>query len=178
MVLGTFMKVILISKYKEMLLIIAVGLVLAGCQPSAQNRLLQESSLAVEDPKFFPSDELIRTAKVGFHNGDYGLAEINFRKAVELAPKDLEAWLGLAATYDQLRRFDLADGAYQKVLMLAPANATVYNNAGYSQLLRGDIKKAKFLLLKAHELDPDNPYIDSNLALLGQSGKSIKRTLL
>ncbi len=156
----------------------SLSALLGACQPSSENRLLQESNLKTEDPQFYPSDSFLRTAKVGFHNGDYGLAEINFRKAVELEPKDLEAWLGLAATYDQLRRFDLADGAYQKVLMLSPTNATVYNNAGYSQLLRGDIKRAKFLLLKAHELDPENPYIASNLELLGQSEKSIKRTLL
>ena len=134
--------------------------------------------MKMEDPQFYPSDNFLRTAKVSFHNGDYGLAEINYRKAVELEPKDLEAWLGLAATYDQLRRFDLADGAYQKVLMLAPANATVYNNAGYSQLLRGDIKRARFFLLKAYDLDPNNPYIANNIVLLGQSGKSIKRDLL
>ncbi len=152
-----------------------VSAFLSACQPSSENRLLQPSTTKIEDPQFYPSDNYLRTAKVGFHNGDFGLAEINFRKAVELEPKDVEAWLGLAATYDELRRFDLADAAYQKVLVLAPVNATVYNNAGYSQLLRGDLKKARFLLLKAYELEPDNPYIANNVALLGQSEKSIKR---
>ena len=44
--------------------------------------------------------------------GNYGLAEENYRKAVELGPRDLDAWLGLAASYDRLKRFDLADRAY------------------------------------------------------------------
>ena len=153
----------------------ALGLLIAACQPSAENRLLLESGMTMEDAKFYPSDEYIRMAKVNFRNGDYGLAEGNYRKAVEVTPKDAEAWLGLAASYDQLRRFDLADKAYEKVLQLGYNNAAVLNNAGYSQLLRGDLKSARRFLLKAYELEPENPYIVNNIALLGQSEKSVKR---
>src|SRR5262249_18841631 len=91
---------------------IAVSLLagfLVGCQPSVENRLLAESGLKMEDPKFYPSDDYLRMGKVYFREGNYGLAEEKFRKAVEVTPKDAEAWLGLAASYDQLRRFDLAD---------------------------------------------------------------------
>ena len=151
---------------------------LAACQPSAENRLLRESGLTLEDPKFYPSDDYIRMAKVHFRNGDYGLAEQHYRKAVEVTPKDIEAWLGLAASYDQLRRFDLADNAYKRVLVLGANNAIVLNNAGYSQLLRGNIESARRFLLKAYELDPDNPYIINNIALLGESGKTVKRASL
>ena len=155
----------------------AVGL-LAACQPSAQNRMLEESSMKVEDPQFYPSDEYIRMAKVNFRNGDYGLAEKNYRKAVELTPRDAEAWLGLAATYDHLRRFDLADKAYEKVLQLGVKNAAVLNNAGYSQLMRGNLKSARRFFLKAYELEPDNPYVAHNLELLGESEKRVKRASL
>ena len=151
---------------------------LAGCQPSAENRLLSESGMKLEDPKYFPSDDYLRMGKVHFRNGDYGLAEEKFRKAVEVTPKDAEAWLGLAASYDQLRRFDLADRAYDKVLALASDNAVILNNAGYSQLMRGNIEGARRFLLRAYELDPDNPYIANNLTLLGESKKTVKRVNL
>lgn len=153
----------------------ALGLLIAGCQPSAENRLLLESGMTMEDAKFYPSDEYIRMAKVNFRNGDYGLAERNYRKAVEVTPKDAEAWLGLAASYDRLRRFDLADKAFERILQLGYNNAVVLNNAGYSQLLRGDLKSARRFLLKAYELEPENPYIVNNIALLGESEKSVKR---
>ncbi len=151
---------------------------LAGCQPSAENRLLAESGMKTEDPKFYPSDDYLRMGKVYFRDGNYGLAEEKFRKAVEVTPKDAEAWLGLAATYDQLRRFDLADNAYDKVLALASDNAVILNNAGYSQLLRGNIEGARKFLLRAYELDPNNPYIVNNLALLGESKRTVKRVPL
>lgn len=160
-------------------LMLAVAcLFLAGCQPSAENRLLKESEMTLEDPKYFPSDEYVRMAKVHFRNGDFGLAEEKFRKAVEVTPKDAEAWLGLAASYDQLRRFDLADKAYDHVLQLASNNAIILNNAGYSQLMRGNIEGARRFLLRAYDIDPDNPYIVNNLALLGESKKTVKRVAL
>ncbi len=153
-------------------------LMLAACQPSAENRLLQESGMTLEDPKFYPSDDYLRMGKVNFRARAYGLAEENFRKAVEVTPKDTEAWLGLAASYDQLRRFDLADKAYERVLALDGKNAIVLNNAGYSQLLRGNLAAARRLLLKAYEIDPENPYIANNIALLSESGRSLKRASL
>ena len=159
----------------KIILVAALGVLIAACQPSAENRLLLESGMTMEDPKFYPSDEYIRMAKVNFRNGDYGLAEGNYRKAVEVTPKDAEAWLGLAASYDRLRRFDLADKAYEKVLQLGYNNAAVLNNTGYSMLLRGDLKTARRFLLKAYELEPENPYIVNNIALLGESEKSVKR---
>ena len=86
--------------------------------------------MTMEDPKFHPSDEYLRQGKVYFRNRNYGLAEQSFRKAAEVSPRDTEAWLGLAASSDHLRRFELADQAYEKVLQLAPQNATILNNAG------------------------------------------------
>lgn len=154
------------------LLLVCAGL--AACK-STENRLLQESGMTLEDPRFYPSDEYVRRGKIYFRNNNFGLAEQSFRKAVEVTPKDPEAWLGLAASYDQLRRFDLADKAYEKVLQLGSKNATILNNAGYSQLLRGDLASARRFFLKAYELEPDNPYIANNLQLLGETEKSVKR---
>ena len=159
----------------RLLILAAAALPLAACQPSAENRLLQPAGLKVEDPAFFASDIYLRQGKIHFANGDYGLAEENFRKAVETEPRDTEAWLGLAASYDQLRRFDLADKAYNKAFALGVQKPIVLNNMGYSQLLRGNTAEARRLILKAYEIDPENPYILNNLALLGESGRVIKR---
>lgn len=162
------------------LALVAVGVLLAGCaqNPMAQNTALKDSSMQMEDPQFYPSDNPLRNGKVAFQNGQYGLAEQNFRKAVELEPKDTEAWLGLAASLDQLRRFDLADKAYEHVWVLGKNNVIVLNNAGYSNLLRGNLPAARKFLLRAYEIDPTNPYVINNIALLNESGKTIKRANL
>ena len=69
--------------------------------------------------------------------------------AVEMYPKDAEAWVGLAASYDRLKRFDLADRAYGQATKLIGDTPELLNNKGYSLLLRGDYARAKTVLLRA-----------------------------
>jgi len=115
-----------------------------------------------------PNDNL-NLGKRHFRAQDYGLAERYFRRAVELAPRDTEAWLGLAASYDRLRRFDLADRAYGQLLKILGPTPEVLNNQGYSYMLRGDYRRAQQILLQARAKAPDNPYVRNNLELLARS---------
>jgi Flp pilus assembly protein TadD len=124
---------------------------------------------------YHASDNLLQTAQAEFREGRFGLAERSFRKAVEVSPRDAEAWIGLASSYDRLRRFDLADRAYAQAIKLIGRNTVMLNNLGYSQLLRGDLNKARQHFLAAYEREPDNPIIRNNLELLNQSGKRIVR---
>jgi Flp pilus assembly protein TadD len=107
--------------------------------------------------------------KMQFRDANYGLAEKHFRKAVEQRADNAEAWMGLAASYDQLGRFDFADRAYDQLLNLAGRKPQVLNNMGYSHLLRGDRKKARQLLLEARKGMADPTVVDANLALLNKS---------
>jgi len=113
-----------------------------------------------------PSETATDKGKRYYRDGDYGLAETSFRKAVEEDHNNAEAWLGLAASYDRLKRFDLADRAYDVVIKLVGYTPTVLNNLGYHQLLRGDREAAKKDLVAAHNGDPQNPFIRNNLLLM------------
>ena len=104
---------------------------------------------------------------------DYGLAEKHFRAAAESQPRNAEAWLGLAAAYDELRRFDLADRAYAQAIKIAGEQVAIINNQGYSYILRGDYKRARERLMLAEVKSPDNPYVQANLQLLAKrSGRT------
>lgn len=120
-----------------------------------------------------PNDDL-SIGKKYFRQGSYGMAERHFRKAVELHPQDAESWLGLAASYDRLRRFDLADRAYAQVVRLVGATPEILNNQGFSYLLRGDYARARATLLAAQAKDPASPFIENNLLLLEQSARKSK----
>lgn len=104
-----------------------------------------------------------------YAEGNFGLAEENYRKAVELGPRDLDGWLGLAASYDRLKRFDLADRAYAQAIRLGGRSVVLLNNQGYSYMLRGDLKRARALLDEARRKDPENPSVLANLDLLEES---------
>jgi tetratricopeptide (TPR) repeat protein len=123
-----------------------------------------------------PNDEL-SLGKKQYRAGDYGLAEKHFRRAVESHPRDAEAWLGLAASYDQLRRFDLADRAYREAIRIVGRTPAILNNQGYSYMLRGDYPRARALLLEAQAKDPGNKFVANNLRLLRASaslGKAVE----
>lgn len=110
--------------------------------------------------------KLIADGRTQFTAEHYGNAVERFAKAVELDPKNSEAWLGLAAAYDQLNRFDEADRAYAKAQELAGATPSILNNLGYSYLLRGNFDKSRATLDAARRGDPNNPYILNNIDIL------------
>ncbi|MEP9388455.1 tetratricopeptide repeat protein [Mesorhizobium sp. KR9-304] len=110
----------------------------------------------------------LTAGKAQFREANYGLAEDHFRKAVELRADNSEAWMGLAASYDQLGRFDFADRAYDQLLKVAGRRPEIVNNMGYSQLLRGNKKKARQLLNEARNGMADPAVVDANLALLNK----------
>jgi Flp pilus assembly protein TadD len=120
-----------------------------------------------------PNDDL-SFGKKYFLQGSYGLAERHFRKAVELHPRDVESWVGLAAAYDRLKRFDLADRAYAEAIKLVGAKPEIMNNQGFSYMLRGDYRRARSMLLAAQAKDPKSPYIANNLRLLDESARKAK----
>jgi len=127
------------------------------------------------DIKYYPSDEPVKLGLEHFKKGNYGLAQRYFRDAVEKAPEDVEAWIGLAASYDRVRRFDLADQAYAQAIKLTGETVQILNDRGYSYLLRGDLTKARVKFLKAYQLDPTNPVVINNLQLLNSSYCYIQR---
>jgi Flp pilus assembly protein TadD len=123
-----------------------------------------------------PNDDL-NLGKKQFRAANFGLAEKYFRRAVETHPRDVEAWVGLAASYDRLRRWDLADRAYDQALKIAGPTPELLNNKGYSLMLRGDYRRARETLFEAQSKDPNNPYIKNNIELLEASfrkGKALQ----
>jgi Flp pilus assembly protein TadD len=120
-----------------------------------------------------PNDDL-NLGKKYFQQGAYGSAERHFRRAVELQPRDVESWIGLAASYDRLRRFDLADRAYAQATRILGPTPEILNNRGFSYMLRGDYRRARTTLLAAQAKDPANPYINNNLKMLEKSARKAK----
>jgi Flp pilus assembly protein TadD len=128
------------------------------------------------DVQYYPSDQPLKLGLEHFNRGSFGLAERYFRDAVEKAPKDASAWIGLAASYDRLGRFDLADRAYDSAIRLVGETTAILNNRGYSYMLRGNLPAARREFLKAYEREPGNPTIINNLKLLDGSQHFIART--
>jgi Flp pilus assembly protein TadD len=125
-----------------------------------------EAGLLGSDPY-----DALSLGKKQYRANNFGLAEKYFRHAVELRPRDAEAWLGLAASYDRLRRFDLADRAYTQAIGVVGPTTEILNNQGYSYMLRGDYRRARAKLATAQRQDPGNKYVLNNIQLLEDSAR-------
>jgi Flp pilus assembly protein TadD len=153
-----------------------LALALGGCQLTVEPVPTTATVQEPVDAKYYPSDQPLKLGMEHFGRGGFGLAERYFRDAVEKSPRDATAWIGLAASYDRLRRFDLADQAYANAIKLTGPTVQFLNNKGYSMMLRGNFKEARRLFLKAYELEPSNPTIINNLKLLDSSRRFVRRT--
>ena len=140
------------------------------------------STPATDEPNFAVKDALLggdpgddlTLGKRHYREKNYGLAEQHFRRAAEKLPRDGEAWLGLAASYDRLKRYDLADRAYREALSIFGPRPEVINNIGYSYMLRGDLRKARAKFAEAQAKDPENPTIANNIALVDEAARRKK----
>ncbi|MFL9947688.1 pilus assembly protein [Paraburkholderia agricolaris] len=61
--------------------------------------------------------------------------------------------------------FGRAVGELQQAAQLAPTDASLLSDLGYARMRAGDISGARVPLMKAAELDQNNPKIASNIAL-------------
>jgi Flp pilus assembly protein TadD len=155
----------------------ALAASLAGCQPTITPTPVPNAVTGQNpaDVKYYPSDEPVRLGVQRFYEGNFGLSQQYFQDAVEVTPRDATAWMGLAASYDRLGRFDLADRSYASAVKLAGQTPSILNNEGYSFMLRGQLKKARAKFEAALRADPGNATAINNLALLNQSYRFVER---
>jgi Tfp pilus assembly protein PilF len=163
----------------RLILVISLVLLNAGCNQAGLTPTPvpnQDTGQNPGDVKYYPSDQPARLGIQRFYEGNFGLAQQYFQDAVEKSPSDVTAWIGLAASYDRLGRFDLADQAYGAAAKLEGSTVRLLNNEGYSYMLRGDLKTARAKFQSALRLDPNNQTTLNNIKLLDDSTKFIERS--
>jgi predicted Zn-dependent protease len=109
------------------MLLMFLALSAAGCNQTGLTPTPVPNPVTGQNPgdvKYYPSDQPVRLGIRRFYEGNFGLAQQYFQDAVEKSPRDATAWTGLAASYDRLGRFDLADRAYAAAAKLESDTAS------------------------------------------------------
>jgi Flp pilus assembly protein TadD len=114
----------------------------------------------------YTAERALSEGRAHFRNSDFGYSAALYKRAVELAPGDVQAYVGLSASYDRLGRFDLADRVYASLYKITGGTAQYYNNLGYSFMLRGKLTEALANFRKAQALEPENVVIANNIQIL------------
>jgi Tfp pilus assembly protein PilF len=163
----------------RLVLVVSLALLAVGCDPTGLTPTPVPNPTEGQTPgdvKYYPSDQPVRLGIQRFYEGNFGIAQKYFQDAVEKSPNDVTAWIGLAASYDRLSRFDLADQAYAAADKLEGPSVRLLNNEGYSLMLRGDLKTARAKFQAALKLEPNNQTTLNNIKLLNDSTKFIERS--
>jgi Flp pilus assembly protein TadD len=146
----------------------------SDAQANAKAAAPPEETTGSVPPKAVQTSDDVILGKQEYRAGKFDVAAKAFSRAAERNPRNAEAWLGLAASYDRLRQFELADSAYDQAMVIDGQTAEILNNQGYSYMLRGDLTRARAKLTAAQHKEPGNKYVQNNLALLADAASKKK----
>lgn len=124
--------------------------------------------------KFAPEKPFLINALANAHseNNQFSKAEKFYRKAVELKPDYVSAYIGLGFSLSKQQRYDEAVKAFQKVIDLSEPLAPDYFNLGSAYIGAAKFDEAEKALLKSLELNPEYSPAHYNLGwLYQQQGK-------
>lgn len=118
------------------------------------------------DPNLVPALNL--RALIHANLGETGPAEEHFRKALALAPRDVDAMQNYSWFLCQQKRYAEADAQFEQTLAL-PGNREPSRTLlaqGVCRAFAGQLEAAERALQRSYELDPANPSTAVNLAEL------------
>ena len=143
------------------LTVATLPIALAACADSASEIRARygDSTWTAEELTSTPYDR----GRLHFTAGRFGLAVQQFELAIGQDPDSVEALNGLAASFDQLQRYELAERYYLRALNLDPENAQTLNNLGFSYLMQRRYDLALAHLQDAYAFDPMNDMVRDNL---------------
>jgi Flp pilus assembly protein TadD len=98
--------------------------------------------------------------------GQFEKAQAHLIKATGMPTVSWAAWNGLGVLADRDQDWLGADRSYIEALRLAPANAEVLNNFGWSLMLRGEWQRSLEILERAAALQPGLSRLARNLELV------------
>lgn len=161
------------------IVVLALALpVLSGCSAAGLGRSAFGSNkltvAEISNIGDYSADRALSEARAHFRNNDFGYSAALYKRVVELKPKDPQGYIGLSASYDRLKRFDLSDRVYASLYEISGPTAQYYNNVGYSYMLRGDLKQALNNFKRAEKLDPENVVVANNLQILKQAAAAAR----
>ncbi|MGH6934443.1 MAG: tetratricopeptide repeat protein [Dongiaceae bacterium] len=149
--------------------ILLCSVALPGCVGSITSNDTAGIGVAVAQPAL--NDGAYERGKDFFNQGQYGLALESFTRSLQIHPGAVRELNAMAACYDRMQRFDLAEQLYQQALAIEPNSAVTLNNLGYSYLMRGEragdtsaVGVAWDYFEKARQLGGNNSVVAANLS--------------
>ncbi|AIL65764.1 putative O-linked N-acetylglucosamine transferase, SPINDLY family [Rickettsiales bacterium Ac37b] len=100
-----------------------------------------------------------------YDTGQYDVAANLLTNAITQNPKNALYYKYLSIVYNKLSKLSLSHTCITEAIKCSPNDSDLYNILSYNCILRGDNIGAKYALLKAIELNPDELQFYLNLAV-------------
>jgi Tfp pilus assembly protein PilF len=122
--------------------------------------------IVLHDP--LSADEHVRLGGIYDDQGKTELARDQYRHAVRLAKKHVQAWTLLGDSTYRLKEYGEAEEAYEKAMDLDPKNGDLYNNLAWVYVQQDrKLSKAQDQVMQALALTPDHrPYYLDTLGVI------------
>ncbi len=133
---------------RHTILFLSGGLAMIAVVCSVIISLAMQAGPAAKAPAD-PSGQLTQAGWQLWQGQQYDAAIKKFEEAVELAPKNTNAWNGLGWSQFNSGHADEAVRSFQKVVALDPKHPAALNGLGQIALMKRDYKNAEKYLLKA-----------------------------
>ncbi len=145
---------------------------LPGTHPGAAVQAAYTEPSQAADPtslssKAKPSPRLyVAMARLHEKSGRLEAAEEQYRHALDMDSKNLDALLGMGRLLDREGKFRESQEQYQKAVKYHPEKAVVWNHLALSLARQGKRTEAVGVFQKAIALEPKNELYRTNLAVL------------
>ncbi len=106
-----------------------------------------------------------------FERGNFSQAETLLRPALRQHPDDSRALGLMGVILDAQKRYDEAEGFYERALKLDPRSAPLLNNFANHYLEKGDTERARETYLRVVALDPGHPNANLHLAQMSVTAR-------
>ncbi|MDZ7814569.1 MAG: tetratricopeptide repeat protein [Planctomycetota bacterium] len=116
------------------------------------------------DNNFFPAFFLL--AKLQFNRGDFDQALVNFQKASQAMPDNIQVQTFVGHCYLKKNKFNNARKAFEALLQLDDSNTHALNCLGYISAVTGNTQQAEKYFKTTLNIDKRNKYASQQLKKL------------
>jgi tetratricopeptide (TPR) repeat protein len=141
----------------------------SGCHQTAQRGSSIVSSLPAPSGQIEDYETRLSIALLDEQNGETKAAKQAYEKLVKDNPTNASVYHRLGIIAAGSGDFDTANGNFRRADELAPENAELLADWGYSLYLQGEYIKAEELTSRGAELAPDDSRIAKNLNTIHQN---------
>ncbi|MGQ9913829.1 MAG: tetratricopeptide repeat protein [Thermogutta sp.] len=138
-----------------------------GAVPASYSEPVQTADPTSLSTEAKPSPRLhVAMAKLHEKSNQFAMAEEQYRQALQMDAKYLDALLGLGRLQDRQGDFQAALNTYQRAVKHHPENAAAWNHLGLCLARQGRLADAADSLQKAVNLEPRRELYRTNLAVI------------